>query len=354
MDAIYHAEGRCTPNGATAFHYEYTLKDHLGNARVNFRANGAAVTFLEEMHYYPFGMQMEGMGTQNPANKYLYNGKELNDDLGLNWSDYGARWYDAALGRWWSVDPLAVKMPNWAVYNYAFNNPLRFIDPNGAQPGDPEKLKQAAKNAVSTVTTNDPSGSLPARCNVGVSAAFKELTGSDELSSMRANQMIDYMKSSSNFTEVTIDQVQELANQGEIVVAGYQSSSYLKNKSLLDDQQKPDSEISSGHVALAVPGEALKSGGTWNGQKSKDMEGGIPNLMDTGRDMRAESQPANQSFGKGKQGDVKFFHYIGGGTPEPPVNDSNPVSLPQATVTSTRTFPKGTSIIRYYATDKRN
>jgi hypothetical protein len=63
LEAIYHAEGRCTPNGATAFYYEYTLKDHLGNARVNFRANGTAVTFLEEMHYYPFGMEMEGAWT---------------------------------------------------------------------------------------------------------------------------------------------------------------------------------------------------------------------------------------------------------------------------------------------------
>ena len=48
LEAIYHAEG----NGAMAFHYEYTLKDHLGNARVKFRANGTAVTILEEMHYF--------------------------------------------------------------------------------------------------------------------------------------------------------------------------------------------------------------------------------------------------------------------------------------------------------------
>ncbi|MCW5921692.1 MAG: hypothetical protein KIS77_05065 [Saprospiraceae bacterium] len=100
---------------------------------MNFRANGTAVVFIEDMHYYPFGMQMEGMGTQNPANKYLYNGKELNDDLGLNLSDYGARWYDAALGRWWSVDPLAEKYQETTPYAYVANNPLIFIDPDGTE-----------------------------------------------------------------------------------------------------------------------------------------------------------------------------------------------------------------------------
>ncbi len=133
LEAIYHGEGRCTPNGAAAFHYEYTIKDHLGNARVNFRANGAAVTYLEDMHYYPFGMLMEGMGTNSPANDYTYNGKELNEDLGLNLSDYGARWYDAALGRWWSVDPMGDGTPNLSAYNYVGNTPLILIDPTGME-----------------------------------------------------------------------------------------------------------------------------------------------------------------------------------------------------------------------------
>jgi RHS repeat-associated protein len=132
LDAIYHAEGRCTPNGASAFYYEYTLKDHLGNARINFRANGAAVTFLQELHYYPFGMVMEGIGTAKVTdNGYKYNGKELNDDLGLNLSDYGARWYDANLGRWWGVDPMGEKYGAWSGYNYGMDNPIRFIDPDG-------------------------------------------------------------------------------------------------------------------------------------------------------------------------------------------------------------------------------
>jgi RHS repeat-associated protein len=38
---------------------------------------------------------------------YLYNGKEFNEELELNWLDYGFRWYDPAVGRFPSVDPLA-------------------------------------------------------------------------------------------------------------------------------------------------------------------------------------------------------------------------------------------------------
>jgi len=77
-------------------------------------------------------MIMEGIGTAKVAdNAYKYNGKELNEDLGLNLSDYGARWYDAAVGRWWSVDPLGGKYKKWSGYNYMLDNPLRFIDPDG-------------------------------------------------------------------------------------------------------------------------------------------------------------------------------------------------------------------------------
>ncbi|MBQ2857070.1 MAG: hypothetical protein IJE78_08130 [Bacteroidaceae bacterium] len=108
--------------------YYYYLKDHQGNNRVVLSSGGTAV---EVNHYYPFGGIFASTGNVQP---YKYNGKELDTKKGLNWYDYGARHYDAALGRWFAVDPLAEKMSAWSPYAYCFNNPIRLIDSNGAIP----------------------------------------------------------------------------------------------------------------------------------------------------------------------------------------------------------------------------
>jgi len=79
-----------------------------------------------------------------PENKYLYNGKEMQDDFGLNWYDYGARMYDPALGRFMTVDPLAEDFYSWSPYSYGFSNPVRFVDPDGMGPYD-EILNQVAE-----------------------------------------------------------------------------------------------------------------------------------------------------------------------------------------------------------------
>ena len=81
--------------------YHYYLKDHQGNNRVVVDEEG---TVEEVNHYYPFGGVFSSTGDAQP---YKYNGKELDRKGGLDWYDYGARYYDAALGRWHVVDPMA-------------------------------------------------------------------------------------------------------------------------------------------------------------------------------------------------------------------------------------------------------
>jgi RHS repeat-associated protein len=90
---------------------------------------------LQYDSYYPFGLEMGGLSyVSSTENKYKYNGKEKQDALGLNYYDYGARFYDPQIGRWWVVDPLAHKMPFASPYNYCLNNPINMIDPEGRIP----------------------------------------------------------------------------------------------------------------------------------------------------------------------------------------------------------------------------
>ena len=175
-----HAEGyvnmsycrRCDEQGSKfEFNYVYNYTDHLGNIRVSYSVDkiDRVLKILEENHYYPFGLKHTNYNSGNkkyyeedivqpigmvvaeapavleafgkkiiqtlPSDgvmyKYKYNGKEYQDELGLDLYDYGARNYDPALGRWMNIDPKAEVCRRFSPYVYAINNPVYFIDPDG-------------------------------------------------------------------------------------------------------------------------------------------------------------------------------------------------------------------------------
>lgn len=164
---IYFADGRVIKTGTT-YSYEYWIKDHLGNVRVTFAddnnnglINGAEIRSRND--YYSFGMEWNNYLQQgefkNPINRFQYNGKELVEEMELNHQLFGARNYDPIIGRWWNVDPLSKKMPSWSSYNFSFDNPLIFIDPNGLSPfsiyGDPiTDIKRTLSSTSATVQRN--------------------------------------------------------------------------------------------------------------------------------------------------------------------------------------------------------
>ena len=132
-----------------AYKYYYQYKDHLGNIRVTYDNSGSVsspnASIVEEHNYYPFGLQHRGYNDTNGtrgsdfANNYMFGGKELQDEAvgsnRLDYYDFGVKNYPA-LRRWMNIDPLAEQMRRHSPYNYAFNNPIYWIDPDRMAPTD--------------------------------------------------------------------------------------------------------------------------------------------------------------------------------------------------------------------------
>ncbi len=178
-------------NEGGVFKYIYQYKDHLGNVRLSYKdVNGDGIVttneIVEESNYYPFGLKHKGYNVvYNPvgnevAQKLMYNGKEFQDELGLNMYDYGARNYDPAIGRWMNIDPLAETSRRWSPYNYAYDNPVYFVDPDGMEAVGADGL-----TSEQWIKSSNPSNSYS-----GLDNTYKTINRQEELdqNSQQENQ----------------------------------------------------------------------------------------------------------------------------------------------------------------------
>ncbi|KUJ50904.1 DUF6443 domain-containing protein [Chryseobacterium sp. JAH] len=136
VDGFQYEEGvlKFVPTAEGYFNFEnnkyiYNYTDHLGNIRLSYTKNGSVAAIIEESNFYPYGMKQENTLQTNPAYNYEHSGKEFQKETG--WSDFGARMYMADIGRWGVIDPLAETTTRINPYNYALDNPISFIDPDG-------------------------------------------------------------------------------------------------------------------------------------------------------------------------------------------------------------------------------
>jgi RHS repeat-associated protein len=158
IDFIQTEEGRALNNGGT-YSYQYNLSDHLGNVRYSFDIYSGAVRRLQEDDFYAFGLRKSAGSPVSLDNKYLYNGKELQDEL--EQYDYGARFYDPVVGRWNVVDPLAEDYDDVSPYNYVLNNPITLIDPDGMSADSVKKAVQLKEVVIRPRTKFNGSITMP-------------------------------------------------------------------------------------------------------------------------------------------------------------------------------------------------
>jgi RHS repeat-associated protein len=134
------------------FTYVYNYTDHLGNIRLSYAQDPDTqqLKIVEQNHYYPFGLRhtnysggkmqvvkeqelkrMAPTPEELLSYKYKYNGKEWQDELGLNMTAMDFRQYDNAIGRFNGMDALLELYPDFSPYRFGFNNPNYWSDPTG-------------------------------------------------------------------------------------------------------------------------------------------------------------------------------------------------------------------------------
>jgi|GEM_PF-2479818 len=186
---------------------------------------------VQENHYSPWGLNLAGIEKEgSPDHKFQYNGKEKQEELGLDWVDYGWRNYDPQLGRWHGADPSADKFESFSPYSYAFNNGLSVIDPDGRENivvvggidqsgGDPYKFLTTGLKQYRAYRKYQ-SGEKTTM------ALFTAHASSDDIGAF-SQRVFDELKDGESVSMVTLDSDADLVNY---INSGLTESSELSDK----------------------------------------------------------------------------------------------------------------------------
>ncbi len=175
---IAMAEGRIVYEDTVPRH-EYEYRDQAGNLRVSFTERNGKLQQTFAAGYSPFGVQIHAeVNTPAPC-KFTFQGHEDIGDYGLRMFGMGARCYNQTIGRFSGVDPLAdaPHLVSWSPYHMSFNNPLRFVDPDGRSPDD--IILRGSNNSSVTIVTDLIDIELDASSFIGDLGGNYTLEGGD-------------------------------------------------------------------------------------------------------------------------------------------------------------------------------
>ena len=160
---------------------------------------------VEEHNYYPYGLKHKGYNNVVNGRKhnYAFGGKEYQDEKDLAWYDVSARNYDPALGRWMNIDPLAEEMRRHSPYNYAFDNPVFFIDPDGMAPQGPDWIKNG--DGTYTAEAGDSAWTLAEDAGITYERA-QEIMANTYKSNSEGNNMGTYTDQSDKVLKSKVDE----------------------------------------------------------------------------------------------------------------------------------------------------
>lgn len=262
VDFVQTEEGRIISLSGTP-NYEYALKDHLGNTRVTFDSATGAGAPKQTDEYLPFGMDIPVGPVPSAKNKYLYNGKEVQEEF--NQYDYGARFYDPVIARWTSVDPLAEKYSSLTPYNYTVNNPIRFIDPDGK---DGMVTGSGTKDDPYTINANYYyiKGSLSESQIKGFNSAISEYNAMGSIEVKNADGSTSYVKT--NFLSQEVESLDDA-----------KSSAFSKENKFTDIN---GNERYMGNIVMSGEGESARELGSANNRYVYFNQSNISTALENG------------------------------------------------------------------------